>query len=107
VMRQELQTLMEDVDILALPTTPSPAFGIEPSADELKYVDTPTSLTLPFNVLGNPAISVPCGFSSEGMPIGLTLVGRHWEDDLVLRAAYTYEQQTTRGYTPPPIAAQL
>jgi aspartyl-tRNA(Asn)/glutamyl-tRNA(Gln) amidotransferase subunit A len=107
VMRQELLALMEDVDILAVPTTPTTAFAIEsfPGRDDL--VATTTSLTLPFNVLGVPAISVPCGFDSNGLPIGLMLAGRHWEDELVLRAGYAFEQAATHGYAASPVASSL
>ena len=61
-----------------------------------------TRLTVPFNALALPAISVPCGFASEGLPFGLQLVGRTFEDDLVLRAARAYEQ-VGPGYQRPPV----
>jgi aspartyl-tRNA(Asn)/glutamyl-tRNA(Gln) amidotransferase subunit A len=48
--------------------------------------------TRPFNVWGLPAISVPCGFTKSGLPIGLQIAGAHWREDLVLRLAYAYEQ---------------
>jgi aspartyl-tRNA(Asn)/glutamyl-tRNA(Gln) amidotransferase subunit A len=51
-------------------------------------------LTNPFNLLGFPAISVPCGFDGAGLPVGLQLVGRPWEEATVLRAAHAYEQAT-------------
>ena len=47
-----------------------------------------------FNLTGNPAITVPCGFSREGLPIGLQLVGAAWNEALVLQAAHAYEQAT-------------
>jgi Asp-tRNA(Asn)/Glu-tRNA(Gln) amidotransferase A subunit family amidase len=63
-----------------------------------------TSLTAPLNLTGMPAVSVPCGFTSDGLPVGLTIAGRHRADALVLRVAYAAEQATTGGYQPPPIA---
>ena len=51
-------------------------------------------LTRPFNLTGQPTISVPCGFTSEGMPIGMQLAGRQWQEATVLRAAHAYEQAT-------------
>lgn len=50
--------------------------------------------TRPFNVWGLPAISVPCGFTKGGLPIGLQIAGAHWREDLVLRLAYAYESAT-------------
>jgi aspartyl-tRNA(Asn)/glutamyl-tRNA(Gln) amidotransferase subunit A len=50
--------------------------------------------TRPFNVWGLPAVSVPCGFTQGGLPIGLQIAGPHWREDLVLRLACAYEQAT-------------
>jgi aspartyl-tRNA(Asn)/glutamyl-tRNA(Gln) amidotransferase subunit A len=106
LMREEFLGVMETVDLLAMPTTPTPAFPLEEAArtEGRDWITGTTSLTYPFNLLGMPAISVPCGFSALGLPIGLTLAARHWEDDLLLRTAYAYEQAATRGYAAPPIA---
>jgi aspartyl-tRNA(Asn)/glutamyl-tRNA(Gln) amidotransferase subunit A len=52
------------------------------------------SLTAPFSLTGVPAISVPCGFSADGLPIGLQLAGRPFEEATVFRAAFAYEQAT-------------
>src|SRR5215207_8522220 len=105
-MREEFLGVMETVDVLAMPTTPTPAFPLEEAArtEGRDWITGTTSLTYPFNLLGMPVISVPCGFSAAGLPIGLMLAARHWEDDLLLRTAYAYEQAATRGYAAPPIA---
>jgi aspartyl-tRNA(Asn)/glutamyl-tRNA(Gln) amidotransferase subunit A len=50
--------------------------------------------TRPFNVWGLPTISLPCGFTQSGLPIGLQIAGPHWREDLVLQLAYSYEQAT-------------
>ena len=50
--------------------------------------------TRPINVWGLPAISVPCGFTNSGLPIGLQIVGRHWEESTVIALAHAYEQAT-------------
>jgi aspartyl-tRNA(Asn)/glutamyl-tRNA(Gln) amidotransferase subunit A len=110
LMRQDFLRVMQDVDLLAMPTTISPAFPIRfAGATPGGFADPnagATMLTYPFNLMGMPAISVPCGFTSEGLPAGLMLAGRHWEDDVVLRAAYAYEQAATGGYTIPAIAQE-
>ncbi len=85
-----------DLDLLVTPTTPIPA----PAIADLKKDPAalrPAELVLlrntrPFNVWGLPAISVPCGFTKSGLPIGLQIAGAHWREDLVLRLAHAYEQ---------------
>jgi len=100
--RQELERerrragdFFADVDLLVTPTTPIPAPAI---ADLRKDAEAlrPAELVLlrntrPFNVWGLPAISVPCGFTKGGLPIGLQIAGPRWREDLVLRLAHAYE----------------
>jgi aspartyl-tRNA(Asn)/glutamyl-tRNA(Gln) amidotransferase subunit A len=96
--RRSIGAVFASVDVLVTPTTPLPA----PSIAELKA--TPDALrpaelkllrnTRPFNVWGLPAISVPCGFTQSGLPIGLQIAGPHWREDMVLRLAHAYEQAT-------------
>lgn len=89
-----------------MPTNLTPAYPIENSEAQrsVTLASNSVTLTAPYNLTGHPTISVPCGFSAEGLPIALSLAGRHWEDALVLRAAYAYEQSATGGYAPAPIA---
>jgi aspartyl-tRNA(Asn)/glutamyl-tRNA(Gln) amidotransferase subunit A len=111
-LRQEYRATMARADLLAVPTAASPAFPIA-ARDSAEYeafkrdAALATWLTFPLNMIGGPAVSIPCGFSAEGLPIGLTLAGRQWEDDLVLSAAYAYEQAATGGYAAPPIALEV
>ncbi|MPZ15298.1 MAG: hypothetical protein GEU73_12885 [Chloroflexi bacterium] len=110
LIRREFLTAMEQVDVLAMPTAASPATPLEapptlPNGDRNPLTMT-TTLTAPFNYVGMPAVSVPCGLSPDGLPIGLMLAGPHWRDDLVLRVAYAYEQAATGGYMAPPIAGR-
>ena len=60
-------------------------------------------VTSPFNTMGTPVVCLPCGFHSTGKPIGLQLSGRHWQDDVVLRAAHALEQAVGIGYRVPPV----
>jgi aspartyl-tRNA(Asn)/glutamyl-tRNA(Gln) amidotransferase subunit A len=105
VILRELQATFEQVDVLATPTNMTTAFPIERSEAQraATLASTSVTLTAPFNLSGHPSISVPCGFGADGLPIALMLTGRHWEDGLVLRAAYAYEQAATGGYAPAPI----
>ncbi|MQF69082.1 amidase [SAR202 cluster bacterium AD-804-J14_MRT_500m] len=100
--------LMENLDLLVGPTTPVPAFKL--GAEDIPLEGTTgylwTSLptfTRPFNFNGFPAISVVCGFSGEGLPIGMQISGRPFEDATVLRAAYSYEHSTDWSTRRPPI----
>ncbi len=96
--RRRAHDFFADVDLLVTPTMPIPAPAI---ADLKKNPDTlrPAELALlrntrPFNVWGLPAISVPCGFTKSGLPIGLQIAGPHWREELVLRLAHAYESAT-------------
>ncbi len=100
--QQALRRVFETVDMLLTPTTAVPA---PPFPEE--GVEIPASLlgrgTRPFNIAHVPAISVPCGFSPEGLPIGMMLVGRWWEEGTLLRAAHAYQQATDWHLRRPPL----
>jgi aspartyl-tRNA(Asn)/glutamyl-tRNA(Gln) amidotransferase subunit A len=92
--------VLSDVDGLLFPTTPLPAAKIgEDIETELQGKKVSTFLTyirncMPMNVVGYPAISVPAGYSQTGLPIGLEIVTRPWEEDKLLSMAYAFEQGT-------------
>lgn len=93
--------LLKDVDVLALPSTIIPAVTIDSVSTDDPTLGL-TRMTAAFDATGQPALSVPCGLTSEKLPIGLQLVGRWWEEARLLRAAHAYEQ--ARGPWPhPPI----
>ena len=96
--RHAIRKTFDDVDVLLTPTVPIPPAVI---ADLREHPDNLRSQELimlrntrPFNVWGIPAISVPCGFTKDGLPIGLQLAAAPWREDLVLQAAHAYEQAT-------------
>jgi Asp-tRNA(Asn)/Glu-tRNA(Gln) amidotransferase A subunit family amidase len=104
-IRAAYAELFERVDLLALPTTPITAKPLGAltylwHGRELETADLHAANTWMFNVTGHPAVSVPCGLSDEGLPVGLQLVGRHLHDDLVLGVAGIYER--ARGGFPLP-----
>ncbi len=84
-----MQAVMSDFDLIAMPTGPHPA---ETFAEVAGAPRVRTSFTRIFNVTGQPSISVPCGFTSAGLPVGLMLSGRVFEDATVLRLAHAYER---------------
>jgi aspartyl-tRNA(Asn)/glutamyl-tRNA(Gln) amidotransferase subunit A len=96
--RRNIRRVFAHVDLLITPTTPIPAPAIaelKSSPDALRPAELKLLRnTRPFNVWGLPAISLPCGFTQSGLPIGLQIAGLHWREDTVLRLAYAYEQAT-------------
>ena len=105
---EETRRIFEEFDILVGPTLPITAHAIgagEVQIGDVTLASTPalTQYTRPFNLNGNPAVTVPCGFSDEGLPIGLQLGGRPFEEGTTLRAAYAYEQATVWHKRRPPL----
>lgn len=93
--------VFDRVDVLAMPATMAAAFPIERS--DLSVTFSLIRNTNPLNLLGVPAISVPCGLTASGLPAGLQLAGRWWDEATVLRAAFAYEQATTWHTLAPPV----
>src|SRR3954454_12412990 len=97
-LRAAYDEALGSFDVLALPTTPMKAMRIPPPEASIGDVLTAALSnivnTAPFDVTGHPASSVPCAFA-DGLPVGLMLVGRHWDDATVLRAGHAFE--TVRG----------
>ena len=96
--RHDIQEIFDDVDVLLTPTVPIPPPEI---ADLRKHPENlrPQELimlrnTRPFNVWGIPTISIPCGFTKNGLPIGLQLASAPWRGIVLLQAAQAYEQAT-------------
>jgi len=90
LIRKEIANVFEEVDLLVMPTKRVLAGRIHEDVDN----PNPIRNTLPFNLYGTPAISVPCGFSREGWPIGLQISGPHLGEVEVLALAHAYEQAT-------------
>lgn len=102
-VRRRCDLLFEEYDVLILPTTPIPAPVLE-GENAIERARLLTRFTSPFNLTGLPALSVPCGFTSEGLPIGLQIVSRAWNESGVLRIGYTYQEATDWHKMKPPIA---
>ena len=98
-MRHELDGIMQGVDVLVTPTTRAVAYPIgKPfttvDGHPISPFELSVGLTAAFTLTGSPAISVPCGFNGEGLPVGLQIVGRAWDEVTVLRVAAAYEGAT-------------
>jgi aspartyl-tRNA(Asn)/glutamyl-tRNA(Gln) amidotransferase subunit A len=102
LITREVLAALQRVDLLLTPTQPRPAppiasgrTPVTSKADAAARFFTRRSYTTPFNLAATPAISVPCGFTAGGLPIGLQLAGRRYDEATVLRAAWAYEQATS------------
>ena len=104
LLRQDFEQVFATVDAVATPTTPTPAFRLgEKTSDPIQmYLND--IYTVSANLTGLPAISVPCGFSAERLPIGLQLTGRMFDEAALLRAADAYQRDTTFHRESPPTA---
>ena len=94
-----MREIMQTIDVLVTPTVSTTAPRIGESTKIINGREYPTQLILTmltrvFNCSGSPAISIPCGFTDEGLPVGLQISGREFEESTILRVAYAYEQAT-------------
>src|SRR2546428_881938 len=93
LVRRDFDAAFGRVDLIVAPMTPNVAFKHGEKEDPLSmYLND--VFAVPADMTGLPAISVPCGFSAEGLPIGLQFIGKALDEASVLRAAYAYEQAT-------------
>ena len=104
----QVNDLLRDVDLLAGPTEPTTAPAllerrVEVNGESRPVVPMLTKYTRVYNITGSPAISVPCGFGADGLPVGLHLAGRNFEEATALRAAYAYQQATEWHKRRPPL----
>lgn len=94
LIRQDFDAAFNEVDLIVTPVTPTPAFKLGEKSENPLQMYLSDIYTISVNLAGLPAISVPCGFSKGGLPIGLQLIGRAFEEETLLRAAHAYEQST-------------
>ena len=92
-VKKRLELFFETYDFLIIPTTPIAAPTIE-GHDAVEQAGRLTRFTAPFNLAGLPALSLPCGFTKEGLPIGLQIISRAWGESKVLNIAHAFEQAT-------------
>jgi aspartyl-tRNA(Asn)/glutamyl-tRNA(Gln) amidotransferase subunit A len=106
---QRLGLFHQRYDVLVTPTLPIPAFEVDrdvPAGSASPWWTSWTPYTYPFNLTQQPALSVPCGFTPSGLPIGLQIVGPRHADALLLRLGRSYQERTTwAGTTPPSLSA--
>jgi aspartyl-tRNA(Asn)/glutamyl-tRNA(Gln) amidotransferase subunit A len=96
ILRRQFSQFFSEYDLLLTPATPIPA-PERGSADAVERARLLTRFTAPFNLTGLPAISLPCGFTEQGLPMGLQIVSPHWAEKRLLRAAWAFEQALGLG----------
>jgi aspartyl-tRNA(Asn)/glutamyl-tRNA(Gln) amidotransferase subunit A len=94
LIKQDFDKAFEKVDVMVTPTTPTPAFKAGEKTSDPLQMYLSDIFTLSVNLAGVPGISVPCGFTSGNLPIGLQIIGKHFDEESVLKTAYAYEQDT-------------
>ena len=93
LIKADYDKVFENYDVIVGPTAPTPAFAIGANIEDPMTMYANDILTIPINLAGVPAISIPCGFES-GLPLGLQIIGKHFDEETIYRVAYAYEQQT-------------
>ncbi|MCH2503857.1 MAG: amidase [Dehalococcoidia bacterium] len=110
MLRQQILDAMEKVDVLVMPTSSIPASplpekaGVESKEAFLEMLGGRRSFTAPFNLASVPALSINCGFTSDDLPVGLQIAGKPFDESMVFRVAYAYEQATDWNTRRPPVS---
>jgi len=94
LIKRDFDEAFEKVDAIVTPTAPTPAFKIGEKVDDPLQMYLSDIFTISANLAGIPGISLPCGFSKKGLPIGLQLLAKPFNEEVLLRVAYTYEKNT-------------
>lgn len=93
LIKQDFDKVLADYDVIVGPTAPTPAFKIGENVEDPLTMYANDILTIPINLAGVPAISIPCGFE-DGLPLGLQIIGNYFDESTIYRVAHAYEQST-------------
>ena len=94
LIKQDFDKAFEAVDVIITPTSPTPAFKVGEKTEDPLQMYLSDIFTISVNLAGVPAISIPCGFTSGDLPVGLQIIGKHFDEESIFKAAYAYEQAT-------------
>lgn len=94
LIKNDFEKVFEDYDVIIGPTTPTPAFKVGEKVDDPLTMYANDILTIPVNLAGVPGMSIPCGFNEQGLPIGLQIIAKHFDESMIFRTAYAFEQAT-------------
>ena len=95
-IREEYESIFKNCDIILTPTAPTVAYGVNENISDPAKMYQADICTVTVNIASLPAISTPCGYDSKGMPIGMSIIGRHWDEASIIQAADAYEKQFER-----------
>jgi len=93
LIKEEFEKLFDSYDILITPTSPTVAYEIGTKSNNPLEMYLADLCTVSVNIAGLPGISIPCGVNQKGMPVGMQLIGKKFDEETLIRAAYTYEQE--------------
>ncbi len=102
LLKQDMESVLTDCDAIVAPTCPTTAFKLEEMIHDPLQMYLSDILTISVNLAGLPALSVPCGFDRTGLPIGMQIIGKHFDEATLLQVGYAYEQ-TTDWHTRRPV----
>jgi aspartyl-tRNA(Asn)/glutamyl-tRNA(Gln) amidotransferase subunit A len=94
LIRRDFERAFVNVDVIVTPTTPTPAFKAGEKTEDPLQMYLSDIFTISVNLAGVPGISIPCGFTSQNLPVGLQIIGKHFDEESILKVAYAYEQAT-------------
>jgi len=94
LLKEDFDRAFTECDIILTPTSPTPAFGLGEKIKNPLSMYLADIFTIPANLAGIPGISIPCGFTGDGLPMGLQILGKPFDEETIIRAAFTFEQNT-------------
>lgn len=94
LIKTDFDQAFKVADVIATPTSPTAAFRVGEKADDPLQMYLSDIFTISVNLAGVPGLSLPCGFTRDNLPVGLQLIGRHFDEETILQVAYAYEQST-------------
>lgn len=106
LIKQDFEKIFEEYDVIIGPTAPTTAFKLGEKTEDPLTMYVEDLLTIPMNLAGIPAISVPCGLASNGLPVGLQIIGKAFDESTLLRVAHAYEQKTEHHLARPQLGGE-
>ncbi|MGE5359754.1 MAG: Asp-tRNA(Asn)/Glu-tRNA(Gln) amidotransferase subunit GatA [Bacteroidales bacterium] len=104
LIRHDYDAAFQQVDVIVTPTSPTAAFRLGERVDDPLQMYLADVFTVGVPLAGLPAISIPCGFTSDGLPLGVQIVGRMWDEATILRAGDAYQRDTGWHWQMPPVS---
>jgi len=103
LIKSDFEQAFQNYDVLVTPTSPTVAFRIGEKVDDPVAMYLSDLCTLPINIAGVPAISIPAGFAN-GLPVGMQFISKHFDEESLLKVSYAFEQATDWHNQKPPLS---